>query len=144
MRVFCYFVEPASYSLDLANNVYDNLNINYCFIKSNTLAKSKVKTKKMFLDNKTFFKRVRFIFNVVNDNDLIIVNGYNNMVFIFSFIFNIFLFKRKYIAIESDTKYSHVINPLKRFIKWLLDYYNNNSFWIDIKIIFATIFRNTY
>ena len=30
MKVFCYFVEPASYSLDLAKNVHDKNNIDYC------------------------------------------------------------------------------------------------------------------
>ena len=34
MKVFCYFVEPASYTLALATNVYDKKNINYCFIKT--------------------------------------------------------------------------------------------------------------
>ena len=44
---------------------------------------------------------------------------------------------------KDPIKYNNeVIYPDK--VKINLDYYNNNSFWIDIKIIFATIFRNTY
>ena len=35
-----------------------------------------------------------------------------------------------------------VIYPDK--VKINLDYYNNQSIWIDIKIIFATIFRKSY
>ena len=35
-----------------------------------------------------------------------------------------------------------VIYPDK--VKINLDYYNNQSIWLDIKIIFATIFRNSY
>ena len=37
MRIFCFFVEPASYTLDLASNVYDKNEIDYCFMKSNAL-----------------------------------------------------------------------------------------------------------
>ena len=48
MRVFCYFVEPALYTLDLASNIYDKNEIDYCFINSNTLVKSDLKTNKFF------------------------------------------------------------------------------------------------
>lgn len=37
---------------------------------------------------------------------------------------------------------NEVIYPTK--VKINLDYYNNHSIWLDIKIIFATIFRTTY
>lgn len=44
---------------------------------------------------------------------------------------------------KDPIKYNNeVIYPDK--VKINLDYYYNNSFWIDIKTIFATIFRNTY
>ena len=36
MKTFAYFVEPALYSIDLSNNIYDKMNISYCFIKENT------------------------------------------------------------------------------------------------------------
>ena len=53
MRCFCYFVEPASYTIDLAKNIHDKNEIDYCFIKSNTLVKSKFQTTKYFLENKS-------------------------------------------------------------------------------------------
>ena len=37
---------------------------------------------------------------------------------------------------------NNIIYPDK--VKLNLDYYNNNSIWLDIKIIFATIFKNFY
>ena len=44
---------------------------------------------------------------------------------------------------EDPVKYNdEVIYPDK--VKINLDYYNNYSFWSDIKIIFATIFRTSY
>ncbi|MDC0204498.1 sugar transferase [Flavobacteriales bacterium] len=44
---------------------------------------------------------------------------------------------------EDPVKYNdHVIYPDK--VKLNLDYYYNNNLWIDIKIIFATIFRTGY
>ena len=51
MKVFCYFVEPASYTLDLASNVYDKHNIDYSFINSKTFAESDLNTNKNFLDS---------------------------------------------------------------------------------------------
>ena len=48
------------------------------------------------------------------------------------------------LALQEDTvKYNdEVIYPDK--VKLNLDYYHNNNLWIDIKIIFATIFRTDY
>ena len=44
---------------------------------------------------------------------------------------------------KNPTKYNdEVIYPDK--VKINLDYYYNNSVWLDIKIIFATVFRNNY
>ena len=48
MRLFCYFVEPASYTLDLAKNIHDQLKIDYCFINSQTLVRSAFNSKKIF------------------------------------------------------------------------------------------------
>ena len=119
MRVFCYFVEPASYTLDLANQIYDNIGIDYCFIKSKTLALSEKRSDKVFLDKMSLLRKLRFIFSQFRNNDFIIINGYNNYPFIITFILNLFSFKRKFIASDSDTQLSIPNNLLKRFIKWL-------------------------
>jgi len=119
MKIFYYFVEPASYALDLASNVYDKNEIDYCFIKSNTLVISDSKSNKDFLDKKSWVLRFRYVLNCFKNNDFIIINGYNNYPFILTFIFNLFSVKKRYIATESDTQLSIPNSPLKRFIKWL-------------------------
>ena len=60
MKVFCYFVEPASYSLDLAKNIYEKNNIDYCFIKSTSLVKSEEEFNKELLEEKSVFAKLRF------------------------------------------------------------------------------------
>jgi len=119
MRIFCYFIEPASYTLDLAMNVYDKNKIDYCFIKSNTLVKSNLKTNKKFLSEMSFLNKMRYIIKIFKENNMIIVNGYNNYPFILTFILNILSCNKRFIATESDTQLQIPANPLKRFIKWI-------------------------
>ena len=119
MKVFCFFVEPASYTLDLALNVYDKNKIDYCFIKSNTLVLSDSKSNNDFLDKKSWILRFIYVLNCFKNNDLIIINGYNNYPFILTFIFNFFSSKKRFIAIESDTKLLISNNLFKRVVKGL-------------------------
>ncbi len=119
MKVYCYFVEPASYTLDLAKYVYDQNNIDYCFIKSSSYAKSKQKTSKLCLQNQSVYKRLKHLTNIFKKHDLIIINGYNNYPFILTFLFNFFSRKKKYIATESDTQFAIPKNLLIRFAKWI-------------------------
>ena len=119
MRIFCYFVEPASYTLDLAANVYDKKNINYAFIKSVSLAVAPPISTNIFLNKLSWISRIIFVINTFRNNDLIILNGYNNYPFILTFILKLFSFNKKYIATDSDTQLSIPKNPLKRVIKWV-------------------------
>ncbi len=119
MRVFCFFVEPASYTLDLTRNIYDKNNIDYCFIKSKTLAISNSSSNKVFLDRFSFFSKLKFVVSQFKKNDFIIINGYNNYPFIFIFLLNLFSLKKIFIATDSDTQLSIPSNLLKRFVKWL-------------------------
>jgi len=119
MRVFCFFVEPASYTLDLALNVYHKNEIDYCFIKSNTLVVSDSKSTKDFLDKKSWISKFSYILNCFKNNDFIIINGYNNYPFILTFIFNLFSVKKRYVATDSDTQLVIPANSLKRLVKWL-------------------------
>ena len=129
MKVFCYFVEPASYTLDLAENIYDKKGIDYCFIKSSSLVESRSKTTKDFLENKSLISKIAHVINVFKNNDLIIVNGYNNYPFILSFILNIFSINKRYIATESDTQLTVPNKMIRCFIKW---------------VYLSTIFKNSY
>ena len=62
MKIFTYFVEPASYTLDLSKNIHDKNEIDYCFIKSNTLVVSDAKSEKVFLDQKTIIDKIKFVY----------------------------------------------------------------------------------
>jgi len=119
MRVFCYFVEPASYTLDLAANIYDKNKIDYCFINSRTLVESNKQSEKIFLNDLSILSKLRFLLNVYKHNDLIIVNGYNNYPFLITFLCNFFFCNKKFIAIESDTQLLIPRNLFKRLVKWM-------------------------
>ena len=86
MKVFCYFVEPASYTLDLARNIHDKVDIDYCFISSDTLVKSSFKSKKVFLNSLGLFSKLKYLIFNYKKNDFIIINGYNNYPFIHLFM----------------------------------------------------------
>ncbi len=119
MKTFAYFVEPALYSIDLSVNIYDKMNIGYCFIKDNTYSKSSFNKNLVYLSSFSFFSRILFILKQHKLNDNLIINGYNNLPFIISFLANLFFFKKVNIAIESDTQYQIPKNYLKRFVKYL-------------------------
>ena len=48
MKVFSFFTEPASYTLDLIDNVYDTMSIDYCFLNSHSKLIQTLKEKKIF------------------------------------------------------------------------------------------------
>ena len=129
MRVFCYFIEPASYTLDLATKVYNKNNIDHAYLYSYSLAESASTSSKIFLDKLRWISRIIFVIKTFRNNDLIIVNGYNNYPFILTFILNVFSFNKKYIATESDTQLNIPKNTLKRLLKW---------------VYLSIIFRNKY
>ena len=119
MKTFAYFVEPAIYSIDLSVNIYDKMNIGYCFIKDNTYSKSSFNKDQVYLSSFSFVSRILFILKQHKRNDNLIINGYNNLPFIISFLANLFSLKKVNIAIESDTQYQVPKNFLKRFVKYL-------------------------
>ena len=118
MKVFCYFVEPASYTLDLIANIYSKQNISYCFIYAKSFAQSNNSSSNdLYLSKYSLFSRVKYIFRVQKSHDFIIINGYNNYPFLLTFILNLFSSNRKYIAIDSDSQLNIPKNLLKRFVK---------------------------
>ena len=129
MKVFCYFIEPASYAVDLVTKVYDSNNIDHTYLYSYSLAESSSTSSKVFLDKLNLIFRIKFVIKTFRNNDFIIVNGYNNYPFILTFILNIFSFNKKYIATESDSQLNIPKNPLKRLLKW---------------VYLSIIFRNKY
>ena len=116
-KVFTYFVEPF-YTLDLITNVYSKLDISFVFIKSKSQAKSKELVEKdVFLAERSLSQKIAFVYNVWKKNKLIIINGYNNYPFVLSFILNLFSFKKRYLATESDTQLKVPNNIFKRIVK---------------------------
>lgn len=119
MRVFTYFIEPASYTLDLISNVHNLLGFNIAFIRRRTEVKDSSQQTKgfFFLSDKSIFSKMWYIYSVWVKNDLIIINGYNNYVFLSTFLLNILSFNKRYLAIESDTQLRIPKNFFKRVIK---------------------------
>jgi len=118
MKIFTYFVEPATYSLDLIKNVHDKQGIQYCFIKNYSEAKSESNiVNNLFLSKRNILSKIKFIYRVWKENKLIIINGYNNFPFVVTFILNIIFSDKKFIAIESDTPLRIPANNLKRYLK---------------------------
>ena len=133
MKVFNYFVEPASYTIDLVHNVYDPNKFDYCFIKSDSLAESDLELNKTYLDKLSFFKKIKFIYSIHKEKDFIIINGYNNYIFVLTFFLNVFSTRKKPIAIESDTKLRIPSNFIKRFFKRIyLSFFFRNKYVIGL------------
>ncbi len=120
MKVFSFFTEPASYTLDLIDNVYQPMSIDYCFLKSSSKAINKFNnTGKIFLDRKSLLDCISYMLSVRDKYNILIFNSYNNVFFLFLFIINIFSKKKNFIAIESDTQLLIPDNYLKRILKYL-------------------------
>ena len=119
MRIFCYFVEPASYTIDLIKNIYEKHNIDYLFFKSTTFSRSNIISKAIFLDNLSIINRLKLLISNYRNNDLIIINGYNNYTFFITFLYNLFSFNKRFIAIDSDTQLLFSNNLIKRVFKWI-------------------------
>lgn len=118
MKIFSFFVEPATYTVDLKKSVYDKLGINSTFIYNNTsIAKSSKQQEFETLENLSLLKRICYIYNVFKKNQFIIVNGYNNFVFILIFLVNKLSVNKRKLAIESDTPLNLPSNYLKRLFK---------------------------
>ena len=120
MKVFSFFTEPASYTLDLIDNVYDTISIDYCFLNSHSNAYTSFKGKKyVFLDKIRILDRIRHLLYVRRKYDIIIFNSYDTISFFLILLINIFSITKKYIAIESDTQLLMSKNYLKRSLKHL-------------------------
>ena len=119
MKVFSFFTEPASYTLDLIDNVYDTMSIDYCFLNSHSNAFTSFKRNKyFFLDKIRILDRVRHLLYVRRKYDIIIFNSYDTISFFFILLINVFSITKKYIAIESDTQLLISKNYFKRMLKY--------------------------
>ena len=119
MKVYGFFTEPASYTLDLIDNVYDIMSIDYCFLNSHSKAYASFKGKKyVFLDKMRIVDRIKHLLYVRRKYDIIIFNSYDTLSFFFILLINVFSITKKYIAIESDTQLLISKNYFKRMLKY--------------------------
>ena len=114
MNIYAILMEPASYTIDRNKNIYDVLNIKYCYMKGGSEASDK-KADAECIEGISIFKKITFLRNVLKKNDCIIMNGYLSNVFIILFLLNIIY--KKPIGIDSDTQFSMPHNICKRIIK---------------------------
>lgn len=115
-RVFAILQEPASYTVDRNHAVYDKLGIEYCYINNSSEAKSNEKSVKG-LSELTHSELKTRLSDILNNYDIIIMNGYTGPVFR-----ELFKLNRRYgkiIGIDSDTQLRIPSNPLKRLAKWI-------------------------
>ena len=115
MKVFAILHEPASYTTDRNRAVYDPLGINYAYINAGSAAGTKEDAQDIRLIPHRFCSRVRFLKRVLQENDMIIMNGYTGCVFVILLFLN--LFYRRCIGIDSDTQLVIPSNTFKRLIK---------------------------
>lgn len=128
-KIFSFLVEPSSYTMNLINNVYKEYNFNTAFLIRKSFSRTNnEKNESIFLSDMNILNKLKFLIFVFRNNRMIIVNGYDNYVFLFIFLLNIITQKKRVIAIESDTQYK-VVNGIKGFVK---------------KLYLRTIFRNKY
>ena len=119
MKVFSFFTEPASYTLDLIDNVYDAMSIDYCFLNSHSKAYTNFNGKKnIFMDKMKIIDRIKHLLYVREKHDIIIFNSYDTLSFFFILLINVFSITKKYIAIESDTQLLISKNYFKRILKY--------------------------
>ena len=122
MKVYAILIEPASYTIDRNKMVYEPLNIDYCYLKSSSLA-SNVKNDAISIEYFNLIKKICFIRKILIQNDIVIMNGYVHFEFFALLFLNTFF--RKKIGIDSDTQYSL---PKNRFKKWIKIGYLNFIF----------------
>ena len=128
MKVFTFFVEPGSYTLDLISNIHQQMGIDYIFLKNSSHTHSTLDFQVETMENKNILEQTSFLLETFKKNQLIIFNGYNYWQFMFLYILNLVAFGKKVIAIDSDTRYRKK-KGIKGFLK---------------KIYLTPVFSNKY
>ena len=106
--------EPANYTLDLIEHVYQARGIQYQFIHAQSLASQQGSEALASLSLSQLFKSV---WRILRQYDAIILNGYTGRIPLIVILLNVLFFKKS-IAIESDTELQIPQGMLKRAFKW--------------------------
>ena len=115
MKVFAILHEPAQYTIDRNHAVYDPMGVRYAYMHGHSEAKSDEGDVEKPLSEMSSSALVAWTWHLLKKNDVIIINGYTNKVFICLFILNIFFGRA--IGIDSDTPLAVPGNPVKRLLK---------------------------
>lgn len=118
MKIFTFFIEPGSYTIDLIEKIHKMEHIDFIFLYNDSHAKSENGQEIVSLSQMPFFQQIKYVFHTFNRYDLIIFNGYDKWQFILLFLLNIISPKKTILAIESDTKFRKRTG-LKGFLKKL-------------------------
>lgn len=116
-KVFAILAEPASYTVDRNINVYDKLGIEYCYMHPSSLAKSEFEQDIKALDAMTKKELSAFLSKVLEENDIIILNGSRTRVGLMLLRLN--KKYRRIIGLDSDGQLNIPSNPIKRLAKYL-------------------------
>jgi len=114
MKIFAFLMEPANYTLDLIEHVYQPRGIQYQFIHAQSLASQHGTEALVSLSLSQLLKH---IFGILKENDAIILNGYTGRIPLMVILLNTLFFKKP-MAIESDTELQIPQGMLKRALKW--------------------------
>lgn len=114
MKIFAFLMEPANYTLDLIEYVYQPRGIQYQFLHAQSLASQQGSDALSSLSLGMLFKK---IWKILQQNDAIILNGYTGRIPLLVILLNVFFFRHP-MAIESDTELQIPQGKLKRTLKW--------------------------
>lgn len=118
MKVFAILQEPASYVIDRNYAIYDPLGIKYAYINKKSEAKvDDSESIENVINDLPFWQKLSFIWHTLKENDIVIMNGYANVIFVMLFSLN--LFWGRFIGVASDTQLVIPTNRLKRLAKQL-------------------------
>lgn len=123
--ISCYFKEPAAYTIDLKNKVYDQLSIQSRFLECNSLASIEVINKSM--KQLDLFNWISFLWEDSKKSQIIIFNGFYEVELFLLLSFSVFRGNRLKIALDSDTPLYVPTSFFKRILK---------------KIVLGLLFKN--
>lgn len=120
MKVFEVATEPAEYTRAHVEYLLRPLKISYAYRLGASLAASTAPLPEgtTVLRELPWFARCRFLWRVLRDHDVVIVNDYSSRESRFLFFWSWLLFKRK-ICIVADDGYHHHDSRVRAAAKWL-------------------------
>lgn len=127
-RVFAILAEPASYTVERNEALYDPMGIKYAYMYSTSKAKANNLEEIDSYSQLSLWALFKVMKNVVCENDVIIMNGYVDRTFWALFVAN--LSKGKPIGIDSDTQLVVPSNPFKRLVKAIILRFLFSRKWI--------------